>query len=276
MIKMNLFSEKKKIYFMLFFELDCDVVLGRFLNGMFAKRCVSGGEIILPDISIPQNDKLLQHQFTLKRNNAKFNSADSYETDFKVAVESLAGTAKSDQTIFENLQRIIIKKYFTSNPELPEDYMHFGNNDFVSNLEALVKSNPFYASTLSSKSNESKANLCINAIATSQDTWFSRIIDSLDFQYPRVNIEFDHNLKVKQYSVYRIQNGEKKDITLEIIVNQAYVFMIVLISFYAQIMNTVIHIYTYLLTSAFNFLFLPNILVQDTIVLLQDDVTATS
>jgi len=152
---------------------------------------------------------------------------------------------------------IIGRKEGTSlaNNNLPEDYQYFGIDDGVSNLLCLLRSNPFFASTLTPiRDVNTKKIIAFGIYPFDDSTYFGKTMAVMHPKYKRVEATFAPDLS----SILSIVVYQPKDITSEPIIhvddatipiNDKANLLTNLIMYYSEVVHATIHLFHYLLTT---------------------------
>jgi len=176
-----------------------------------------------------------------------------FEAKCRGLLNKIKDTSKLDTAIFEKSQKKFVDNFVKSIPgkPLPSNYNFFSNGDAKTNLELIVKSNPFLASALSSSDSLiplfGKTTLELNSYG-GKKTWFSRLIDTMDKKYPRINIVFNDNLEIASFKVYDLSGKHVKEIGMSVQDAAAYTSM--LLSFYGEAVHALIHVFNMIMISA--------------------------
>jgi len=137
-----------------------------------------------------------------------------------------------------------------ANNNLPEDYQYFGIDDGVSNLLCLLRSNPFFASTLTPiRDVNTKEIIAFGIYPFDDSTFFGKAMAVMDPKYKRVEATFAPDLsKILSIVVY-----QPKDITSEPIIhvddaiiplNDKANLLTSLILYYCEVVHATIHVST--------------------------------
>ncbi len=123
----------------------------------------------------------------------------AFSKTFLPAFLSINGKPKQNNlSVCDKIHEEFATKIINHNERLPKNYIFFGSNKNVENLELFIKHNPFIASALSKVNDLMIVSYTpVNAVATAASKgWFERIVDLLDNSYPRVVATFSDTLKV--------------------------------------------------------------------------------
>jgi hypothetical protein len=185
---------------------------------------------------------LLDLNFPTEKNILKWNSKSS------ALFEYMEGRPKTDKDIIKRIQKHFIKNVIQNRDILPADYKYFGNDNSVENLELFVANNPFFASALTSSKDEisGKNSFWLKSFKDNKDTetYFQRLVTTLDDSYMRVNVKFDENLKVS--SVTSFSKGKEVKPSDQ----DACSALILVLIFYSEVVHANIHIFHTLMVTA--------------------------
>lgn len=137
-----------------------------------------------------------------------------------------------------------------ANNNLPEDYQYFGIDDGVSNLLCLLRSNPFFASTLTPiRDVNTKKIIAFGIYPFDDSTYFGKTMAVMHPKYKRVEATFAPDLS----SILSIVVYQPKDITSEPIIhvddatipiNDKANLLTSLILYYCEVIHATIHVST--------------------------------
>jgi hypothetical protein len=137
-----------------------------------------------------------------------------------------------------------------ANNNLPEDYQYFGIDDGVNNLLCMLRSNPFFASTLTPiRDVNSNKIIGFGIYPFDESTYFGKAMAVMDPKYKRVEATFAPDLS----SILSIVVYQPKDITSKPIVhvddatiplNDKANLLSSLILYYCEVIHATIHVST--------------------------------
>ena len=149
---------------------------------------------------------------------------------------SLIGMNKSDP-----LSTMIFQQYlqnyveFTIKPELPGDYLYFGNNNNYQNVPYIFKTNSFFMASLRSGPN---MTFEIDPFGKRGTTYFSQLTACLKSSVPRVKAVFDSKMNIISLKVYNSDGTLLKGYSKE----KAATLLLYQCSYYAQNIHTSTHV----------------------------------
>lgn len=236
-------------------------LLSTISSGGFKDAIISRSQkLILPDTQLPHDfDEedhsvlhVLRDRFSFIFTLTGWSSLEllKFEILCTRLLSSIEGTSKVDTALFVKSQRRFVSHFVKNVPgsSLPSDYQFFSNGDAKTNLELIIKSNPFLASALSSSGNLFvKTSLELISYG-GKKTWFSRLVDTLDKKYPRINIVFNDKLEISSFKVYDLSGKHAKEIGMSAQDAAAYASM--LLSFYGEAVHALIHVFNMIMISA--------------------------
>ena len=149
---------------------------------------------------------------------------------------SIVGKNKSDPQVTAVFEKYL-KNYvnFTIKPDLPSDYMHFGNNVNYQNVPYIFRTNSFFMASLRSGPN---MTFEIDPFGKRGVTYFSQLTACLKSSVPRVSAVFDSKMNIVSLQVYdssgRISRGFSDEKAATLLLYQC--------SYYAQNIHTSTHV----------------------------------
>ena len=149
---------------------------------------------------------------------------------------SIVGKNKTDPQVTAVFEKYL-KNYvnFTINPDLPTDYMHFGNNVNYQNVPYIFKTNSFFMASLRSGPN---MTLEIDPFGKRGTTYFSQLTACLRNSVPRVSAVFDFKMNILNLQVYdstgRLLRGFSNEKAATLLLYQC--------SYYAQNIHASTHV----------------------------------
>lgn len=180
------------------------------------------------------------------------------------AAMGLSGTPKIDPKGSPNtlvpMQNALIQS--TLKDSVPqEDYNYFGNNDHSKVLTTLLKTNPFFASALTKSSKpgcayELKSFAVVDPLGHGDHaSLYRRLVSTLISPGHRVNFFFNSEMEIVNFKVFcdvtgkRIHKFGDEDVDIDYWASSALYNIL----FYVQCVHATIHVFHYLLTSAFQY-----------------------
>ena len=172
--------------------------------------CSSLKQLAIPGVYLTRKEIFSNHQtfvlltelsYTTSKHIIKWASDSSF-------IRKLNGTSKQDDKLLKEFQKAFVDEVLENKEVLPIKYEYFGTEKNEKNLSSFLKHNPFFSSSLVSKTDTNTGKNFYEIIthnAITDKTWFSEIIECLDPSYIRINAKFDENLKIIGIEGY--QNG---------------------------------------------------------------------
>ena len=132
-----------------------------------------------------------------------------------------------------------LKNYvnFTIRPDLPSDYMHFGNNVNYQNVPYIFKTNSFFMASLRSGPNNTFE---IDPFGMRGKTYFSQLTACLKSSVPRVRAVFDSKMNIISLQVFDSSGRSVRGFSDE----KAATLLLYQCSYYAQNIHTSTHVST--------------------------------
>uniref|UniRef100_A0A7S2UEN7 Lipoxygenase domain-containing protein n=1 Tax=Attheya septentrionalis TaxID=420275 RepID=A0A7S2UEN7_9STRA len=130
-----------------------------------------------------------------------------------------------------------------------DDYKFFGNGDHVKELSLVLKTNPFFTSTLTETSDGFE--LKSYDPAEKNPSFYLQMLRTLNGVGHRVNFQFDSHMNIKSFQVFDDLEGREIQGDLD---QKKYASSALFnIFFYASSVHATIHAFHYLLTSALQY-----------------------
>ena len=151
---------------------------------------------------------------------------------------SIVGKNKSDPQVTMVFEKYL-KNYvnFTIRPDLPSDYMHFGNNVNYQNVPYIFKTNSFFMASLRSGPNNTFE---IDPFGMRGKTYFSQLTACLKSSVPRVRAVFDYKMDIISLQVFDSSGRSLRGFSDE----KAATLLLYQCSYYAQNIHTSTHVST--------------------------------
>ena len=222
-------------------------------------------ELIVPDVHV-ENERNIHDNLALNANITGISSVDlglwtlrSLFTISRLEKKPKVGS----EPLFKEFQDLFVKAVLGTQDHLPKDYQYWGDNNSTDNLPVFLRSNPFFASALSSSVNAAGAReFEIKSSPSSNDTnWFRRIVGTLDNSYVLVDAKFDVNMNLTRIRTYKAANeagtifewqaGNKKtSVNEDENIRAACAQLMFLLGFHSQVIHALIHVLHYMFDCA--------------------------
>jgi hypothetical protein len=194
----------------------------------------------LPKDKVPPS---LNNEYTNKQVGEYLKGAGGAEGIFA----SYIGKPKTSLSVASDLLKTV--NDLGANIPDPGDYNFFGNENHATNLVMILKNNPFMASTLTQ--NGDGFELKSYDPDEVDPSLFLKVLRTLNGAGHRVNFEFDSNMEITKFEVFDDVTGTSipGDLNLQEWASSA----IYNVLFYSSCVHATIHVFHYLLTSAFQY-----------------------
>jgi hypothetical protein len=202
----------------------------------------------LPDVHLPKDDEFsnwqaFSHFFQLTNSDLEvIDWTLSHSNEFAF----MKGKKKNDLTackpFHDQFVREVIQKDGAHNI-LPKEYKYFGTDDPKRTLITLIKNNPFYASSLV-KTNEGYSITSYDNNENKSDSKYTRACNFLTDDYKKVNAKFSNNIELESIQVFN-KKGEIEEKSED----RSCLYLLHTMSYYAQLIHAVFHIWNWLLVS---------------------------
>ena len=212
------------------------------MGGYYTKGFQS--DLIIPGVHLPPTEILSNYQRIqlLFDNSLKSNDDQiSWLAKSTRTINKIEGVPKNLPNALKDIQDLFIQYIIPNKQMLPADYKYFGSNSNKQNLPLFLASNPFFASALRNSKNGNFEVISKNTNKDDEETFFSRLVGTLDESYLRVNAEFDENMKLISITAV---NG-KLDKSEE----QLCDALMFLLFFYSEVFHAIVHVFHLLMVT---------------------------
>jgi len=198
----------------------------------------------LEDVHLPKDNEFTNWQAFKNFFNMTNTELDVIDFVFERSNELnfIKGKKKTDKDALEPFHNLFVKEVINKNGThqiLPKDYKYFGTDNPKQTLQTLVKNNPFYASCLVRRD----GGYSINSYDpdNKSPSFFLRCVNLLSDDYYRVNANFTKNIELENICI--CIKGVEKEKSEE----RQCLYLLWLISYYAQVVHAIYHIWNWLL-----------------------------
>ena len=155
--------------------------------------------LVLDGVSLPVNFSSSTEFFPALTAQSKLVTGTFYVQNVPY-LNSIVGKNKTDPQVTAVFEKYL-KNYvnFTIKPDLPTDYLYFGNNVNYQNAPYIFKTNSFFMASLRSGPNKTFE---IDPFGKRGTTYFSQLTACLKNSVPRVSAVFDFKMNIISLQVY--------------------------------------------------------------------------
>ena len=211
----------------------CAIVLfSCFLTGSSFKQ-----DLVLDGVSLPVNFSSSTEFFPALTAQSRLVTGTFLAQNYPYFA-SIVGKNKTDPQVTAIFEKYL-KNYvnFTIRPDLPSDYMHFGNNINYQNVPYIFRTNSFFMASLRSGPN---MTFEVDPFGKRGVTYFSQLTACLKSSVPRVRAVFDSKMEIVSLQVFDSSGRSLRGFSDE----KAATLLLYQCSYYAQNIHTSTHVST--------------------------------